>query len=304
MHPVSRALPGHLYFKSPTSLRFFAKSVLDGWPAAFREMCECVEAAPSELHGRGLFARAPIAKGSLVTFYPVDALGDAQNALALRRYETLAMRDYKVEIFHGLLRGWAEDLWIDADPSKELVAGWLGHLVNDAAVCASGAQHDIERYYADACAKANCELVPFGDACPLMVIVATRDVEAGAELLQSYDHDYWTQQETPAAAAHGAAAHFERKMACVRDVEANFGPEIESLTDLLIEQLPHKLRDVEVPLRERTSRGARRSEARSRAKARAAPSKRSGARGFGGERSGEGKKGAASGKPRASKKKR
>ena len=33
------------------------------------------------------------------------------------------------------LQGWAEDLWVDADPRRHLVAGWTAHLVNEGIVC-------------------------------------------------------------------------------------------------------------------------------------------------------------------------
>lgn len=221
-------------------------ATMEGWPVAFREMGESVASAPSALHGRGLFANAPIAKGTVITFYPVDALGDAQNALALSRYDSLGQRDYKVELFHSLLFGWAEDLWIDADPAKELIPGWLGHLLNDASVCASDEPEEVDRYWREVDAKANCDLVPFGDACPLMCIVTTRDVEAGAELLQPYGHDYWTQVGSEDG-NDAARQHFEKKLACARAVEDAYDVEIESLADLLIKQLPHTLVDMAIP---------------------------------------------------------
>ena len=252
-----------------------AMANLENWPSAFVEMSECVEAAPSALHGRGLFASAPISKGQVVTFYPVDAMGDSLNALALNQYESLGSRDYKGELFHGLLQGWAEDLWIDANPSKLLVRGWLGHLVNDAAVCASSDQHDIDTYYSEVADKANCELVPFGDACPLMAIVATRDLEAGAELLQPYDHDYWTQGGGglhPEDVQDEARVHFDRKIACKRAIEETYGPEIQSLSDLLVQQLPHKLVDVDVPVQ--AAGGAARINRRRRRRRRDGPKSR------------------------------
>lgn len=263
-----------------------AMANLENWPSAFVEMSECVEAAPSALHGRGLFASAPISKGQVVTFYPVDAMGDSLNALALNQYESLGSRDYKVELFHGLLQGWAEDLWIDANPSKLLVRGWLGHLVNDAAVCASSEQHDIDTYYSEVADKANCELVPFGDACPLMAIVATRDLEAGAELLQPYDHDYWTQGGGglhPEDVQDEARVHFDRKIACKRAIEETYGPEIQSLSDLLVQQLPHKLVDVDVPVQAAGGGGKDKSKAKAKATRRAQkPKKAPAVRGFGG----------------------
>ena len=33
------------------------------------------------------------------------------------------------------LQGWAEDLWVDADPRRRLVAGWTAHLVNEGIAC-------------------------------------------------------------------------------------------------------------------------------------------------------------------------
>lgn len=213
-----------------------------------RAMSTMVGAAPSAIHGRGVFSTAPIAQGTVVTFYPVDALGDAEKMLCLRQWPTLGARDYKVEIFHSLLQGWAEDLWIDADPAKELVAGWLGHLVNDATMCASSEQAEIARYYRETAARENCALVPFGDACPIMSIVTTRDVDAGVELLQAYSHDYWTQDAdyTPET-LRVAQARAEDKMAAAQSVATAYAAEIEALSAVLIDTLPHRLQEVTLP---------------------------------------------------------
>ena len=59
------------------------------WPALvahepdlrFGSLQTLVRAAPSDLHGLGLFAAEPLAAGTVVTLYPIHALGDASTCL-------------------------------------------------------------------------------------------------------------------------------------------------------------------------------------------------------------------------------
>eukprot|EP00966_Prymnesium_polylepis_P106830 2473263-Prymnesium_polylepis.1 len=63
--------------------------------------------------------------------------------------------EYRALVFHetgaGPIQEWAPGAYVDASPEREHVAGWLGHLANDAAtVAADGSEADIAAYY-DTC---------------------------------------------------------------------------------------------------------------------------------------------------------
>jgi hypothetical protein len=177
------------------------------WPALvahepdlrFGSLQTLVRAAPSDLHGVGLFAAEPLAAGTVVTLYPIHALGDASTCLTCdvdgedAKHFGSGGSDwpYRVDLpVSPRLAEWAEDLWIDANPARDVNAGWLGHLVNEGVVCPGGAEEQIVSYYASTLERANCLMVPFGDT-PLMCWVTTSDVSQGDELLGVYGHDYW-----------------------------------------------------------------------------------------------------------------
>lgn len=211
------------------------------------EMSQRVRAAPSSTHGTGLFARQDLASGTVTTFYPVHALGMGANRLEFEdgriSKDHDEMRSCVVDIWHKSLRKWAPDMWIDADPSR-CVDGWLGHLANDAASCAAGADEaQILDYYSECARSTNAVMVPYGHGCaPLMCVVTTRDVREGDELLISYGHNYWITRgcgapsaaegdevskkaSTPAIVAASDAAT-EPAIAAQSAVEAEYAPEI------------------------------------------------------------------------------
>lgn len=185
-------------------LRLLLSLQLDGWMGlqaadnslGFQAIAAAVRGAASPVHGRGLFAAMPLAAGTIVSFYPARALGDAtrrfQQDDSADIYGDTGHQPYRVALpaSPGLLAWDADDLWVDTDPTGRDVSGWLAHLVNDACVCRSASEEDILSYYTCASAAANCRLVSFGDT-PLICSVTTKDVEEGEELKGSYGHDYW-----------------------------------------------------------------------------------------------------------------
>jgi hypothetical protein len=157
-----------------------------------------VSAQESVTHGLGLVARTAIEQGTVITFYPVHALGDTTNSLAPEDgsayFDTATSRPYRVQPSHGSLAALGlDDLWIDANPALPHADGWLGHLVNDACVCEGGDEDGIVAYYECCRARSNAHLIPFGDdgTAPLMCYAATRNIEAGEEILGQYGHEYW-----------------------------------------------------------------------------------------------------------------
>ena len=179
-------------------------SVLGEPDLRFDSVQASAHAAPSQLHGTGLFASEPIEAGQLVTLYPIHALGDATTCLTCdedgRDAELFGEKGrtdwpYRVDLpVSPGLAGWAEDLWVDTNPTRDARSGWLGHLVNEGVACAGSTEPQIVDYYAETLRRANCFLVPFGDT-PLMCWAATRAVAAGEELLGVYGHDYWCARD-------------------------------------------------------------------------------------------------------------
>lgn len=186
---------------------------------AFVHMAECAHVAPSKTHGLGLFAREDLDDGTLVSLYPVDALGHADGYLThgkanrehfagseKQRLQTFGW--YRVSLSHPSVLRWAKDLWVDANPTLPSRLGWLGHYANDASMIARGSDVDEEAiltYYAAAHELSNCVLIPVGDAAPLLGVVSTRPIARGKELLLSYGHEYWLPNHLPSSAVRQAA---------------------------------------------------------------------------------------------------
>ena len=224
------------------------------WPALvahepdlrFGSLQTLVRAAPSDLHGLGLFAAEPLAAGTVVTLYPIHALGDASTCLTCDVDGEDAKLfgsggsdwPYRVDLpVSPRLAEWAEDLWIDANPARDANAGWLGHLVNEGVVCPGADDEQIVSYYASTLARANCLMVPFGDT-PLMCWVTTSDVSQGDELLGVYGHDYWVARALGAVPPYtppvlqAAREWKEAIQASRRGVQTAYAEEIDALGGL------------------------------------------------------------------------
>ena len=77
-------------------------------------------------------------------------------------------------------------LRLEADPDAPPQPGFLGHLVNDAALPPTDAE-DIEyaqRYLVTTTNETNCHAVPFPSG--MVAVAASKDLAAGEELLMSY----------------------------------------------------------------------------------------------------------------------
>eukprot|EP00966_Prymnesium_polylepis_P192844 4469717-Prymnesium_polylepis.1 len=166
-------------------------SVVESQPElALAAMTRATCAGASPLHGLGLFASRDIEREDLVTLYPVHAIGGTDGSATIdedrEHFETVQARAYRIDLPHS----GARDTWVDVNPLRERVPGWLGHLANDVATCADPAEAAILGYY-DAAATANAVLVPLADAVPLIALTATRKIVQGEEICVTYGHDYW-----------------------------------------------------------------------------------------------------------------
>ena len=154
---------------------------------------DAVEVRASEVcDGRGVFATRAIPAHTLVTLYP------ATNEVSLRanraRGVTHSWRadDYeKPEPSYAMCNGNAyfgdNALRIEASSAdSKIQAGFLGHLVNDAAMPPRDAR-DIayaQAYLVTTTNETNCHAVPFPSGA--VAVAASRDLEKDEELLMSY----------------------------------------------------------------------------------------------------------------------
>eukprot|EP00537_Pseudo-nitzschia_pungens_P006557 CAMPEP_0172363298 /NCGR_PEP_ID=MMETSP1060-20121228/6702_1 /TAXON_ID=37318 /ORGANISM="Pseudo-nitzschia pungens, Strain cf. cingulata" /LENGTH=560 /DNA_ID=CAMNT_0013086019 /DNA_START=126 /DNA_END=1808 /DNA_ORIENTATION=- len=77
------------------------------------------------------------------------------------------------------LRG--QSLFLDANPDRANVPGWLGHLCGRSPSDSSNAAANAND---NANANANCAAIPVEGAVPLVMVVATREIPGGAELVR------------------------------------------------------------------------------------------------------------------------
>jgi SET domain-containing protein len=144
-----------------------------------------VRAAPSKVHGLGVFAVRDIRKHTCCTAYPIDLLvlhdGGSEPGLRPlvvfsrqhRNSEAEAHRRLKKQLFdYGL--DIAPGVAVYADPSTHS-PGLCGHMINDPR--GTGAE-------------ANCVECPIGGGA-LIGILTLRDVREGEELLMDYGERYW-----------------------------------------------------------------------------------------------------------------
>ena len=178
------------------------------------ELGDLVEARPSDIHGTGLFATRDLEMGTLVTLYRPDlTVDDTGKALMIDQEDASYFQDFQKAQAPGSRQYFVfppgvktsaipepcPRFWVAANPGKEVVTGFLGHLANDGASCADDS--DVERYLAESAEKANACLVPL--CVPLMGLVIARDVQKGDELLVTYGYDAWLR--TPLEETHSKA---------------------------------------------------------------------------------------------------
>lgn len=199
----------------------------------FQSIDKIVEIKPSIINGAGmgLFAKKNIKSGTIVSFYPVHAIGVDFGDSSVCLASSDARQDYfqgdsknsinnnnnddtdndawngsylqyiigsrplagrcVAEVFGG------DALFVDVDPNAIDRAGWKGHYVNDGAVVeACDDEADILQYYQRSRSLKNCVHVPFGP-CPMLAVVATRKVQKGEELFTTYGGSYWLEKLMP-----------------------------------------------------------------------------------------------------------
>lgn len=228
-------------------------------PMRFDDISLNVRSGPSALHGLGAFANAPLPAGTVATLYPVHSIGIGSQRVASAEdaeyWKEPCTSAYRSQAFHastpgfptaGPLQGWAPGVYVDANPTRPHVPGWMAHLANDCAVVGADAtEAEILAYYATCEQKANCAMLPFGAAAPVMALVTTRDVEDGEELLTAYGHSYWVAHfggtpppSTPAVTRAAASMWTDGLDAKVAKLEAAYADEVKVLVGLLAKGPP------------------------------------------------------------------
>ena len=106
------------------------------------------------------------------------------------RPETYAEPKPDYAMFNGNPQWASAALRIEADPNAPIQPGFLGHLVNDAAIPPT-ASDDIDaaqQYLVKTTNGTNCHAVPFPSG--MVAIAASKEVKAGTELLMTYSFAY------------------------------------------------------------------------------------------------------------------
>ena len=160
------------------------------------------EARPSKIHGIGVFATRDIEPYTFITMYPCDGMGwqlegmraDQACGLGWCPMDKALRSRYSQELPGP--RG-VSQVDIVGDPALHDDPRFLGHMINDAAVCKKASHIGV--YRAVILKKCNCMFSP--DLCAHF---STKAIAAGEEILSCYGAEYWlarAQDEEAAASA-------------------------------------------------------------------------------------------------------
>ena len=169
----------------------------------FQTCQELVEVDTSTIPdaGKGLFASQRISAGSILTFYPVNAMGvnfaDGSSFVHSRQGHDHTTSAYIMTLV-GNRPIFGIDVendfdgmgFVDADPSRQVTPAWQCHYINDGAIVAHNSPESVMEYYTASLKAQNAIFVPFGPS-PLVAAVATQDIEKGQEIFTCYGRSYW-----------------------------------------------------------------------------------------------------------------
>jgi len=160
--------------------------------------------------GLGLFAKKNIKANTIVSLYPAHALGVEQSTsfVSLSSDESyfqahssqnsgyLHCTDQPIFKRTSLLSKAFSDvddttpLYLDVNPTKTTVDGWLSQMINDGAIVKENSEEGVSDYYRETKFTKNCIHIPFGPS-PIMATVTTKKVKKGQELFTTYGCTYW-----------------------------------------------------------------------------------------------------------------
>lgn len=184
------------FLSSPALKQFYTKLVKN------------IEVRESSIPGAGLglFATKAMKANTIVSFYPAHALGIdsassfvtataddeqyfASNPCSKSTY--LHCTDQPIFARSSLLAATStEPLYLDVNPMRPIVDGWVSQMINDGATVTTNSEEGVLDYYGQSKRAKNCIHVPFGPS-PVLATVTTRKVQKGQELLTTYGGTYW-----------------------------------------------------------------------------------------------------------------
>ena len=177
-----------------------------------------VREGPAGHKGRGVFATRAMRRGEVCTAYPCDMLkatdeggalllalssgGASGSSAPLGEGDKSRMAKYA----QFLQREKSGRVWeLCGDPSRPFRAGACGHLINDPHPDVTTIQRATDsevygramiEYVSSVTGRANCVMKPHRSGLCVLV-VATRDIEDGEELLAPYGYEYWSGAADP-----------------------------------------------------------------------------------------------------------
>jgi hypothetical protein len=183
------------FFKSADSLATF-----------YSQISKSVEIRPSSIPnaGLGLFARKNIKQNTIISLYPVHALG-MEGIFVSNDEEYFTSRPSSTSPYlhctdqHLFQRasflqqaGLENDdpLYLDVNSNLPNESIWLSHMINDGATISSPSQETVLDYYKASKLAKNCIHIPFGPS-PIIATVTTKKVKKGQEFLTTYGSTYW-----------------------------------------------------------------------------------------------------------------
>ena len=176
-----------------------------------RSQCiKSIEVKPSSIPGAGLglFAKKNIKASTIISFYPVHALGTEMDEEIWVYNDDEYFRDnppsqssYLHATDQPIFKRTSiltqeipecKDIptYLDCNPNQEYDALWASQYINDGAILTSNDEEGINTYYQNSKQKKNCIHVPFGPS-PIMATITTKKVKKGEELFTSYGAVYW-----------------------------------------------------------------------------------------------------------------
>lgn len=155
----------------------------------------------SKVHGRGVFAKKDIVKGSLITFYPGDIVLFYPNNDLLKINDKVVfsiLASKRFEPFSNPSANFGDDEYffmmdnkayaIIGSPRFDKDPNYLGHLINDGVY--NPWSKSVYSYERDAYKTDNCDFYYIINNLHVG-IMATKDINKGEELFLSYGIDYW-----------------------------------------------------------------------------------------------------------------
>lgn len=165
-----------------------------------------VEVRASPIHGRGVFAKQKINKGELITIYPAHYVsvrpGGHDNPGSLGCIGSSLVERKGLVLTETIRSFYAFDVTehyvIYGHPDLIDNPAFLGHMINDGAkghsTKATHNQKELLVYTKVSLALSNSKFQVVGGLC--VVIVATKEIQIGDEVLVTYGYSYWTSVNT------------------------------------------------------------------------------------------------------------